>query len=409
MKISGLYHSVVILSLFLTVSGGNTTSHHKRRKYTRCRCKRLLNDINKVIDNKFKHLEDRLLSNIPNIGNSLKLSDIDSKMTRLQKDVHFSQEALKRESRALRHVKEQIHAQKRSMDSLNANFGMIETVVRNLTAIVERLGHIVPSIGNSNQITSTPSTTISSTMAPTTSHPARPVELRYPKHCHEVFKQGGLRFIGDYYIMVQPEGAPKPMKVLCKTINDSGWTMIQRRLDGSVDFYRNWTEYKNGFGDLHGEFWLGNDNIYHLTNQGTFKLRINMEQWNGRKYYAIYDLFRVSNEADGYRLQVNGYHGTSGDSLTSIRDNHNGMRFSTYDRDNDRRIYNNCAMHFKGGWWFSDCYDSNLNGKFYPKGEHNDYFKRNGIQWNSIHPHSSLKFVEMMVKPADDLIYQNEV
>lgn len=134
-----------------------------------------------------------------------------------------------------------------------------------------------------------------------------------------------------------------------------------------------------------------------------------MEQWNGRKYYAIYDLFRVSNEADGYRLQVNGYHGTSGDSLTSIRDNHNGMRFSTYDRDNDRRIYNNCAMHFKGGWWFSDCYDSNLNGKFYPKGEHNDYFKRNGIQWNSIHPHSSLKFVEMMVKPADDLIYQNEV
>jgi ficolin len=52
------------------------------------------------------------------------------------------------------------------------------------------------------------------------------------------------------------------------TAFSSGWTVIQRREDGSVDFYRDWKAYKTGFGELSGEFWMGNDKIYELTNQG---------------------------------------------------------------------------------------------------------------------------------------------
>jgi len=134
-----------------------------------------------------------------------------------------------------------------------------------------------------------------------------------------------------------------------------------------------------------------------------------MEQWNGSKYYAIYDIFRIDGEEDDFKLHVQGYHGAAGYSFTSTRDNHNDMRFSTFDRDNDRRPYDNCAVHYRGGWWYSDCFDSNLNGRYYQKGFHNNFFKRNGIQWNSIHHYSSLKFAEMMLKPSDDFLSHNKL
>ena len=86
-------------------------------------------------------------------------------------------------------------------------------------------------------------------------------------------------------------------------------------------------------------------NFYCST--GPYKLRVDMEDWSGKKYFAEYDYFRVDNEANNYRLHVRGYHGDAGDSLTSVRDNHNGMAFSTRDKDNDRRTYNNCAEHYK--------------------------------------------------------------
>lgn len=142
---------------------------------------------------------------------------------------------------------------------------------------------------------------------------------------------------------------------------------------------------------------------------GPFQLRIDMEDFNGKKYYAVYNYFRIDNESENYKLHVRGYSGNSGDSMTSVRDNHNGNMFSTHDRDNDRRGYNNCARHYRGGWWYSDCYDSNLNGQYYPQGRHINFFNRDGIHWNSINMHSSLKSVEMSVRPADDISSENNV
>ncbi|PIK37289.1 hypothetical protein BSL78_25889, partial [Apostichopus japonicus] len=89
-------------------------------------------------------------------------------------------------------------------------------------------------------------------------------------------------------------------------------TVFQRRVNGSVEFYRNWTSYKEGFGELDHEFWLGNDKLYYLTNQGDYQLRIDMVIRDGAPYYAKFDLFRINDESDNYKLSGLGtYSGTA--------------------------------------------------------------------------------------------------
>ena len=94
-----------------------------------------------------------------------------------------------------------------------------------------------------------------------------------------------------------------------------GWTVFQKRLDGSVNFYRGWESYKNGFGNLSGEFWLGNDNIHRLTDSDDVMLRVDLQDFEGNITYAEYTTFKVADEADKYRLLIGGYKGTSGDSM----------------------------------------------------------------------------------------------
>ena len=106
------------------------------------------------------------------------------------------------------------------------------------------------------------------------------------------------------------------MEVLCDMTTDGGgWTVIQRRLDGSVDFYLGWESYKNGFGDVNGGLWLGNDNIHRLTAAHDVILWIDMEDFEGNITYAEYTTFQVTDEADKYRITIGGYSGTAGDSM----------------------------------------------------------------------------------------------
>lgn len=88
---------------------------------------------------------------------------------------------------------------------------------------------------------------------------------------------------------------------------------------------------QQGFGNIDGEYWLGLENIYWLTNQGTYKLLVALEDWTGRKTFAEYASFRLESEADFYRLRVGRYHGNAGDSLAW----HNSKQFTTLDRDHD--------------------------------------------------------------------------
>ena len=91
--------------------------------------------------------------------------------------------------------------------------------------------------------------------------------------------------------------------------------MFQRRLNGSVDFYLDWAAYKNGFGNLNGEFWLGNDNLHRLTAADNVTLRVDLEDFDGNIRYAEYTTFKVADEGDKYRLLIGGYSGKAGDSL----------------------------------------------------------------------------------------------
>ena len=77
------------------------------------------------------------------------------------------------------------------------------------------------------------------------------------------------------------------------TCTGGGWTVIQRRLGGSVPFNRTWEEYKLGFGNKDGEYWLGNENIHLLTNQKEYSLRIELQDWEGNQTFAEYSTFRL--------------------------------------------------------------------------------------------------------------------
>ncbi|KAH3754804.1 ficolin-2-like [Dreissena polymorpha] len=178
------------------------------------------------------------------------------------------------------------------------------------------------------------------------------------------------------------------------------WMVIQRRKDGSVDFNRTWANYKAGFGDLSGEFWLGNEHIYQLTKDKPRQLRIDMEMFNGTKRYALYSEFKISSESEKYKLHLAGYTGDAGDCLLTACYGyghvHSGQSFSTFDRDNDRDS-NCCACVFVGGWWFNDCFNAYLNGKYFKEKDSMPYGK--GINWFKINEWStSLKFVQMSMR-----------
>ncbi|KAK3732621.1 hypothetical protein QZH41_008257, partial [Actinostola sp. cb2023] len=191
---------------------------------------------------------------------------------------------------------------------------------------------------------------------------------------------------------------PSPSRlcyVYCDMVTSGGgWTVIQKRIDGSVDFYRAWADYQRGFGNELGEYWLGLDNIHALTSRGSYRLRVDLEDFEGNTRYAEYDSFNVADEADNYRLTIGQYSGNGGDSLNF----HNNMQFSTKDRDNDAISYS-CAVVYAGAWWYYRCHASNLNG-LYLNGSTNLFGK--GVVWNHFKGHYySLKRVEMKIRPRE--------
>ena len=145
--------------------------------------------------------------------------------------------------------------------------------------------------------------------------------------------------------------------------SDGGkWMVIQRRINGSVDFYLNWTDYVKGFGDLEGEFWYGLENIHCLTIREDVELRIELGNGTVPSIVWTYQLFKVGGADTNYRLTIGQASGVGGtfDAMAF----HNGAPFSTRDRDHDTRSDNNCADVYGGAWWYKSCYNANLNGKY---------------------------------------------
>ena len=141
---------------------------------------------------------------------------------------------------------------------------------------------------------------------------------------------------------------------------NGGWLVIQRRVaGGTVDFYRGWNDFEEGFGDLEGEFWYGLRNIHCLTNRESVELRFDLEDERGNKVTRTYQEFRVEGPENKYRMHIGG-----GDTPTGVTDfmaHHNNSYFSTKDRENDAS-QGNCAVIWKGAWWWNNCGHTSPNG-----------------------------------------------
>lgn len=213
------------------------------------------------------------------------------------------------------------------------------------------------------------------------------------RDCADVY-QSGFNKSGVYTIYIN---VSDPKKVFCNMETaGGGWTVIQHREDGSLDFQKGWKEYKMGFGSPSGEHWLGNEFIFAITSQRQYSLRIELMDWEGNRAYSQYDRFHIGNEKQNYRLYLKGHSGTAGKQSSLIL---HGAEFSTKDADNDNCMCK-CALMLTGGWWFDACGPSNLNGMFYTAGQ--NHGKLNGIKWHYFKgPSYSLRSTTMMIRPLD--------
>ncbi|CAL4067008.1 unnamed protein product [Meganyctiphanes norvegica] len=220
-----------------------------------------------------------------------------------------------------------------------------------------------------------------------------PRHITRPADCYDIMLQDNTEN-GIYEIF--PSSCRRRdwgIRVYCELYNNTGWTVVLRRQeqDDQTDFYRNWREYRDGFGEPNGEYWIGNEALHELSSSGSQqRLRIELEDWDGNKRWAEYKNFEVSEEDSQYQLHIGEYSGDAGDALRI----HDGMRFTTYDMDNDS-WGSNCAERWKGGFWYEACYRANPMGIYFKKTKSDK-----GITWRAWYSDSTvLKTVEFKIRP----------
>uniref|UniRef100_A0A8C6T4E2 Fibrinogen C-terminal domain-containing protein n=1 Tax=Neogobius melanostomus TaxID=47308 RepID=A0A8C6T4E2_9GOBI len=225
--------------------------------------------------------------------------------------------------------------------------------------------------------------------------PAVPVVSSCPSDCASLI-QNGVHRSGIYSVVLAP-GVSLP--VYCDMETDGGgWTVFQRRRDGSVNFNRGWDEYSAGFGDLRSEHWLGNTPLHLLVTQRHCSLRIHLLDWTHVHHHALYEQFSIESEQGRFRLHVSGFSGSVSDSFGWY---HDGQDFGTPDSGHL------CAEVCHSGWWFRHCYQANLNGVYYQGGLYSlraqNLLGPDGLVWFSWRDSDfySLKATTMMIRPRE--------
>nr|XP_045722572.1 tenascin-X [Mirounga angustirostris] len=211
--------------------------------------------------------------------------------------------------------------------------------------------------------------------------------IPFPRDCGEEM-QNGARTSRATTIFLNGN-RERPLDVFCDMETDGGgWLVFQRRMDGQTDFWRDWEDYAHGFGNISGEFWLGNEALHSLTDTGDYSMRVDLRAGD-EAVFAQYDSFRVDSAAQYYRLHLDGYHGTAGDSMSY----HSGSVFSARDRDPNNLLIS-CAVSYHGAWWYKNCHYANLNGLYGSTVDHQ------GVSWYYWKGFEfSVPFTEMKLRP----------
>ncbi|XP_041068492.1 tenascin-like isoform X14 [Carcharodon carcharias] len=211
--------------------------------------------------------------------------------------------------------------------------------------------------------------------------------IPFPKDCGEERSNG--RAESSVVTLYLNGNKDKPIKAYCDmSTNGGGWMVFQRRKNGKTNFMRNWKAYATGFGDLAGEHWLGLEYLHQMTSQQRYELRVDLRN-DDESAYATYDNFVVESPAQKYKLKVGKYAGNAGNSLSY----HHGSSFTTLDSDSDEAL-TNCAVSYRGGWWYKNCHRVNLNGEY---GNNRDHQGVNWYGWKGFE--FSIPFTEMKMRP----------
>ncbi|KAL9985604.1 hypothetical protein ACROYT_G008026 [Oculina patagonica] len=346
------------------------------------------------------------------------LQEIEKRLTQVQDDINFLKGNSTSEEKPnktieviLPELKKQLIRVQDDIDILKANNTMANEQNKRIEAILQEMKKQLTKVQDDINILKGNKTCV-----------------KAMKNCAELYKSG-QRISGVYTIDPDGSGA---FDVFCdQTTAGGGWTVFQKRLDGSVDFYRGWADYKRGFGNLNGEFWLGLDRINRLTKTAN-RLRVDLEDTAGKTAYAEYNMFAVTSEKTKYKLSLGSY-----SDIRTKTDKKGNARLYTSTRmvrkfahaqiaildnfysDDELLVIlflvnvvpplqpkirindtwsKNCAVSFKGAWWYNDCHHANLNG-LYHHGKHSSF--ADGVNWYHWKGYYySVKRAEMKIRPV---------
>ncbi|XP_076272694.1 ficolin-3-like isoform X2 [Rhynchophorus ferrugineus] len=264
----------------------------------------------------------------------------------------------------------------------------ITALKKNVTEFINKTNLILDDINLKNSIDDVFQATSRNTEQP----PQIPTA-----NCAAVRQQNTTLPSGIY--LVKPDVNKPAFMAFCDMgTQNGGWLIIHNRYHGTQDFNLGWQDYKNGFGNIAGEYWLGLEKLYQLTGNQINELLIELVDNTKIRTFAHYSFFSIGSEEEGYALKVlGGYQGTAGDSFIY----HAGSKFSTKDKDQDSWLEGNCAQSHGGGWWYKSCDKSNLNGKYLP-GDLPEQLLYQGMYWGEFRgPQVGLLQARMMIRPAN--------
>ncbi|XP_050087796.1 ryncolin-2-like [Anopheles aquasalis] len=198
---------------------------------------------------------------------------------------------------------------------------------------------------------------------------------------------------GIYLIRVKRNS--EPFEVYCEQETfGGGWIVFQFRYDGSLDFYRGWNEFRDGFGDLNKEFWLGLEKVHQITSGRKHELVVELKDFNGTYKYALFNAFEIGSESKQYNLKdIGAYNGTACDEMSYLK----GKKFSTKDRDNAVNSMGHCAQRHEGAWWHNwYCTAANLNGRYM------NAVNRKSMHWYDFNESAQgLSYSRMMIREKE--------